>query len=128
MIRPEPSRRTFADDRPAAPLPRLAPVPLGPRPVPRATSGPDSGPASVPPHPDRPPGPAPLPDHVVPPPGAGRGAVRPDPPRDARPRRRGRPAPSGRTVPGQAAASVLAGDAPLLRVRGLRGAGPVDPR
>ena len=114
MIRRQPSRRTTADGSPAEPL--------------SSTGSPSSGPASCS-RPRRPPRPRVrlpsllllivlpalllYPTPVVPPAGAGRGPLRPDPARDARPRRLGRPAPPGPAVPRQAAAAVLAGHAQL---------------
>src|SRR5205823_6250690 len=60
---------------------------------------------------------APLPLHVVLPLRAGRGPLRRDPARDAPARRMGGAVSARRTVPRQAAAAVLAGDAQLPRLR-----------
>src|SRR5439155_21635653 len=70
----------------------------------------------------------PLPEPRVPPARTGRGPIRPDPARDARPRRVGRADAPGRAVPRQAAADVLARRAELPHLRRLAGVGPARAR
>src|SRR4051812_31773800 len=128
MIPTHPSRRTTADGLPARPLSRLAPLPVGPRPVPRSADRTRHRPSPLAAPTDRPAGPVALPDAVVPPAGAGRGAIRPDPQGDARPRRLGGAPPPGPAVPRQASPAVLAGHAQLPGVRRVRGGGAARPR